>query len=138
MCQYWSSRMFIKEVVGTANALVGGWGNLGGGVTQIVMGTILSPLFKAFGMSSTTAWRTVCLVPATVAFNTGITLLKIFDDCPKGNYAEMKRLGTMPEVSAAASFRTGAMNVNTWILFIQYGCSFGVELTASRSASDIA
>ncbi|EJK70591.1 hypothetical protein THAOC_08038 [Thalassiosira oceanica] len=32
MCQYWTSRMFTKEVVGTANALVGGWGNLGGGV----------------------------------------------------------------------------------------------------------
>lgn len=26
MCQYWSSRMFTKEVVGTANALCGGWG----------------------------------------------------------------------------------------------------------------
>ena len=24
MCQYWTSRMFIKEVVGTANALMGG------------------------------------------------------------------------------------------------------------------
>lgn len=31
MCQYWASRMFTKEVVGTANALCGGWGNLGGG-----------------------------------------------------------------------------------------------------------
>ncbi|EJK77132.1 hypothetical protein THAOC_01056 [Thalassiosira oceanica] len=31
-CQFWTSRMFTKEVAGTANALVGGWGNLGGGV----------------------------------------------------------------------------------------------------------
>ena len=38
MCQYWASRMFTREVVGTANALCGGWGNLGGGVTQLVMG----------------------------------------------------------------------------------------------------
>ena len=38
MCQYWTSRMFAKEVAGTANALVGGWGNLGGGVTQLVVG----------------------------------------------------------------------------------------------------
>jgi MFS transporter, NNP family, nitrate/nitrite transporter len=30
-CQYWASRMFAKEVVGTANGLVGGWGNLGSG-----------------------------------------------------------------------------------------------------------
>lgn len=39
MCQYWASRMFAKNVVGTANAICGGWGNLGGGVTQLVMGT---------------------------------------------------------------------------------------------------
>ena len=46
MCQYWSTSMFTKEVAGTANALVGEWGNLGGGVTQLVMGSILFPLYK--------------------------------------------------------------------------------------------
>ena len=39
--------MFVKEVVGTTNALVGGWGNHGGGVTQLVMGSALFPAFKA-------------------------------------------------------------------------------------------
>lgn len=33
--QYWSSQIFAKEIVGTANATTGGWGNLGGGVTQV-------------------------------------------------------------------------------------------------------
>ena len=47
MCQYWTSRQFTREVVGTANALVGGWGNLGGGVTQLVVGSLLFPLFKS-------------------------------------------------------------------------------------------
>jgi MFS transporter, NNP family, nitrate/nitrite transporter len=28
-CQYWSSIMFSATVVGTANAVAGGWGNLG-------------------------------------------------------------------------------------------------------------
>ena len=41
MCEYWTSKMFCKEVVGTANAIVAGWGNLGAGVTQIVMGSLL-------------------------------------------------------------------------------------------------
>lgn len=134
MCQYWSSRMFTKEVVGTANALVGGWGNLGGGVTQLVMGSLLFPLFKT-GMSAESAWRTVSIVPAVVAFSTGIAVLYISDDSPKGNYKDLKKHGNMPEVSAAASFRSGAMNFNTWILFIQYACCFGVELTMNNAAA---
>merc|ERR1712232_1084144 len=64
MCQYWSSRMFCKEVVGTSNALCGGWGNLGGGVTQLIMGSALFPLFKViYSGDSTKAWRTVSVVP---------------------------------------------------------------------------
>jgi len=133
-CQFWTSRMFTKEIAGTANALVGGWGNLGGGVTQIVMGTLLFPLFKLF-MSAEQAWKTVCLVPAVVGFCLGFTIMRISDDAPKGNYSEMKKMGTMPEVSAAASFRSGAANLNTWILFIQYACCFGVELTMNNAAA---
>mmetsp|Transcript_19444 Transcript_19444/g.33377 ORF Transcript_19444/g.33377 Transcript_19444/m.33377 type:complete len:508 (+) Transcript_19444:72-1595(+) len=134
MCQYWTSRMFTKEVVGTANALVGGWGNLGGGVTQLVMGSVLFPLFKT-GMSAEQAWRTVCIVPACVGMMTGITILKISEDAPKGNYNEMKKNGTMAQVSAGGSFRAGAANFNTWLLFVQYACCFGVELTMNNAAA---
>lgn len=41
----------------------------------------------------------------------------------------------MPEVSAAASFRDGALNFNTWLLFVQYACCFGVELTMNNAAA---
>ena len=75
--------MFTKEVAGTANALVGGWGNLGGGVTQLIMGSVLFPLFKT-GMSAETAWRTVCIVPAVVGFCLGGLIMCISDDAPKG------------------------------------------------------
>ena len=136
MCQYWSTQMFTKEVVGTANALVGGWGNLGGGVTQLVMGSALFPLFKIFfNDDAEKAWRTVCIVPAVVAFSSGVIVYFIGDDCPKGNYNELKKNGVMAEVSAAASFRSGAFNVNTWLLFIQYACCFGVELTMNNAAA---
>ena len=134
MCQYWTSSMFTKEVVGTANAVVGGWGNLGGGVTQLVMGSMLFPLFKT-GMSAEQAWRTVNLVPAFVGFSTGILTIMFADDAPKGNYKEMKKWGTMAEVSAQASFRSGATNINSWLLFIQYACCFGVELTMNNAAA---
>eukprot|EP00957_Ditylum_brightwellii_P204401 15339096-Ditylum_brightwellii.AAC.1 len=98
------------------------------------MGSLLFPLFKT-GMSAEMAWRTVSIVPAIVAFTTGITVYFISDDSPKGNYSDLKKHGNMPEVSAAASFRSGAMNFNTWILFIQYACCFGVELTMNNAAA---
>merc|ERR1712084_126852 len=59
----------------------------------------------------------------------------VSDDAPKGNYNELKKYGNMPEISAAASFRTGAFNLNTWVLFIQYACCFGVELTMNNAAA---
>lgn len=139
MCQYWTSRVFCKEVVGTANALVAGWGNLGAGVTQLVMGSFLFPLFKLAYQDeedpTERAWRTVCIVPACVAFITGVVVFFISDDAPKGNYSELKRHGAMPEVSALGSFKLGSMNLNTWILFIQYACCFGVELTMNNAAA---
>jgi len=136
MCQTWTSRMFTKDVVGTANATVAGWGNLGGGVTQLVMGSLMFPLFKIFfDGDSEMSWRTVCIVPAIVSFSVGVMIYFISDDCPKGNYSELRKNGNMLEVSAAASFRNGAINFNTWILFLQYACCFGVELTMNNAAA---
>jgi len=140
MCQTWSTRMFTKEIVGTANALVGGWGNVGGGVTQIVMGTALFPLFRDVVFSdaedpSQRAWRTVCIIPAAVAFLTGVIVILTSDDCPEGNYKQLIKEGKMMAVSATASLRQGAVNLNTWLLYIQYGCCFGVELTMNNAAA---
>jgi len=138
MCQCWSTRMFTKEIVGTANALVGGWGNVGGGVTQIVMGTALFPLFRDViyaadpETAAEKAWRTVCVVLAVVAFATGVIVIMTSEDCPEGNYKQLIKEGKMTPVSASASLRQGAININTWLLYIQYGCCFGVELTMNN------
>lgn len=32
-CQVWSTGFFDKNIIGTANALAGGWGTAGGGIT---------------------------------------------------------------------------------------------------------
>jgi NNP family nitrate/nitrite transporter-like MFS transporter len=126
MCQYWTSRMFTKEIVGTANALVGGWGNLGASVTQIVIGSFLFPSFKAiFDGDAEKAWRTVSVVPAVLTFATGVLIYYHTDDSPKGNYQERKQHGTMSEVNALKSFQVASWNWNTWILCLQYACCFG-------------
>jgi len=135
MCQSWTTRMFTKEIVGVANGLVGGWGNCGGGATQLIMGTALFPLFKViWGGDVSKAWRTVTIVPAVVAFITGIVVVRTSDDCPKGKFSDLKKSGEMPEISAGASFRGGAVNFNTWLLYLQYACCFGVELTVNNAA----
>lgn len=36
-CQVWSTGFFDKNVVGSSNALIGGWGNAGGGITYFLM-----------------------------------------------------------------------------------------------------
>jgi NNP family nitrate/nitrite transporter-like MFS transporter len=90
--------MFTREVVGTANAVVVGWGNLGGGVTQLFMGSVLFPLFK-IGMTADAAWRTVCLVPAVITFCVGVLAIFYSEDAPKGNFGEMKKNGTREQAS---------------------------------------
>jgi hypothetical protein len=44
---------------------------------------------------------------------------KYSDDCPLGNYNQVKRAGLMVERSAVDSFQSGAMNMNSWVLFLQ-------------------
>lgn len=136
MCQYWTSIMFAKNIVGSANAIVGGWGNLGGGVTNLVMGSAIFPLFEQFIFSGNTnaAWRTVFVVPATFTAVVGVCIYYLSDDCPHGDYAVLKK-ERGPDFVAKSNFLVAAMNLNTVILFIQYGCCFGVELTMNNAAA---
>ena len=158
-CQYWASTMFTVEVAGTANAIVAGWGNLGGGVTQVVMGAILFPLFKlAFssydnkeeddgndnsdtGNGTTNdpgtelAWRSVSVVPSLMCMAMAYFVLFYSDDSPKGNYNKMSKEGYIPKVLAGRALHRACGSLNTWILFVQYGCCFGVEITMVNAAA---
>jgi len=133
MSQFWPSRMFARDIAGTANGIVGGWGNLGGAWTQIFMGSILFPAFEKYYGSAEKSWRMICVVPAAIAFTWGAILPWISDDAPMGNYQEMKKRGTMDRIVFTTSLRSG-MTRNTWILFIQYACCFGVELVMNNAS----
>jgi len=138
ICQTWTTRMFTKEIVGTVNALVGGWGGAGA-FTQVIIGTALFPLFRDVIFKNVEdpnemAWRTVCTIPAIIAFLTGVFVIKTSDDCPEGNYKQLTMEKKMKRTSASSSFLQGAFDYNTWLLFIHYGCCFGVELTMNNAA----
>lgn len=139
MCQYWSTSMFTKEIVGTANALVAGWGNLGAGVTQLIVGSFLFPLFKYMfngtDNPSEYAWRYVSIVPACVAFSTGILIYCVSDDYPKGNATDLRTHGVIKEVHGLNSCQATAQNINSWLLALQYACCFGVELTMNSASA---
>lgn len=139
-CQYWTSQMFTREVAGTANALVAGWGNLGGGITQLVMGSALFPLFKLFyggddSERSELAWRTVFVVPAVVSLVASYVIWAYCDDSPKGDYRERVRQQEITVVSPTASLCAAAQNRNVMVLLIQYACCFGVEVTMTNATA---
>jgi NNP family nitrate/nitrite transporter-like MFS transporter len=157
-CQFWTSSMFVPEVAGTANSLAAGWGNLGGGVAQVVMGSLLFPLLKViyggegFGQAASVytddgqtendydraadlAWRTAMVFPGLMCLYGAYFCVRFADDCPKGNFRKRKSQGRMVSESPIDAIRRGVNNSNTWLLVVQYGCCFGVEITMTNAAA---
>lgn len=132
MAQYWMGQMFVKEVIGTANAYVAGWGNLGGGVASAIMGGVLFP-YVSWLSSDEMAWRSIFVIPAVVALVTGLIVARVSDDAPKGYYKEMIKNGDMD--IRAPSFVKMTDTKNAWLLAIAYACSFGVEITFNNAGS---
>eukprot|EP00521_Asterionellopsis_glacialis_P008083 CAMPEP_0195288562 /NCGR_PEP_ID=MMETSP0707-20130614/5185_1 /TAXON_ID=33640 /ORGANISM="Asterionellopsis glacialis, Strain CCMP134" /LENGTH=292 /DNA_ID=CAMNT_0040348451 /DNA_START=189 /DNA_END=1067 /DNA_ORIENTATION=+ len=66
---------------------------------------------------------------------TSYCVIKYSDDCPTGNYSKLKKQDQMGNVNMIESFRKGAFNANTWLLFVQYACCFGVEITMNNAAA---
>jgi NNP family nitrate/nitrite transporter-like MFS transporter len=87
-CQVWTTGFFDKNVVGTANALVGGWGNSGGGITYFLMPVIYDSLKKDQGLSSHVAWRVSFIVPFILINSVALGLLLLTDDTPTGKWAD--------------------------------------------------
>ena len=81
--QFWCSMMFAPNVVGTANATAAGWGNLGGGVTQIfIMWALVIPMREFLGLDTDTSWRLAMLVPALMFFMVAATMKYCCWDMP--------------------------------------------------------
>lgn len=129
-CQFWTASMFNVKIVGIANATTGGWGNLGGGVTQLLMPLVFR------GISQHTqpflAWRWSMFVPAFMHIIGGMGILFFSLDLPDGNYAVLKKSGGMSKDSPLRVFITAISNYRMWCLTVTYGFCFGVELTMNN------
>jgi NNP family nitrate/nitrite transporter-like MFS transporter len=136
--QYHTSVMFAPNVVGLANATTAGWGNLGGGVTQLVMPLVFAAILT-FGVSEAAGWRIAMIVPGVVLFLMGLAYLKYTKDTPDGNFDELRAAGKLPmpvkEHSAMATFKAAAGDRRVWALFVVYAACFGVELTINNIAA---
>ena len=128
--QYHTSVMFAPNVVGTANATVGGWGNAGGGVTQTVMPLVFTALVS-LGISHTLGWRLSMILPGVLMLIMAVLYWKFTQDTPQGNIPELRRRGIEFESGKKGGWdvmKVASKNYRVWILAACYGASFGVEL----------
>ncbi|WP_373496188.1 NarK family nitrate/nitrite MFS transporter [Aquiflexum sp.] len=135
--QYHTSVMFAPNVVGTANATSAGWGNLGGGVTQMVMPMIFA-LFVSLGFLDKDAWRYAMVVPGLAMVVCGILYYKLTTDLPEGNFKDLAK--NNPEFlkkkkESKGAFKKAMKDYRVWALFLIYGACFGVELTINNVAA---
>ncbi|KAI1856653.1 hypothetical protein JX265_008646 [Neoarthrinium moseri] len=86
-CMVWSTGFFDKNVVGTANALTGGWGNAGGGITYFIMPAVFDSL-KGRGYTDGVAWRLTFIVPLIIVIATAMGMVLFCPDTPTGKWSE--------------------------------------------------
>lgn len=86
-CQVWTTGFFDKNIVGTANALTGGLGNSGGGITYFVMPAIYNSLVRN-GLAPHVAWRVDFVVPGILIVATAIAMILLCPDTPTGKWSE--------------------------------------------------
>jgi MFS transporter, NNP family, nitrate/nitrite transporter len=128
--QFHTSMMFAKNIKGTANAVAGGWGNLGGGITNMVMPLIFAAIV-AMGYTKGEAWRYAMIVPGVMMLGVAFLYYKFTKDTPAGNYDE---IGRTKETREKTDYRILA-DWRIWSLTFAYAMCFGMEITFDNVAS---
>ncbi|KAH0922450.1 hypothetical protein HID58_022468 [Brassica napus] len=105
-CSYWTSVMFTGKIIGLVNGCAGGWGDMGGGVTQLLMPMVFH-IIKVAGATPFTAWRIAFFIPGFLQVIMGILV-----------------------------FWYALRNYRTYVLFILYGFSMGIEMTINNVISE--
>jgi len=134
--QYHTSIMFAPRCVGTANAAAAGWGNLGGGVTQIVMPLVFALFASLLGFGPAIGWRLAMFVAGVVCLFAAAAYFLLTQDAPEGNFRELRAAGKLPpKKDSGGKIWEVCRDYRVWALAIIYGACFGIELTIDNIAA---
>ncbi len=134
--QHHTSMMFAPNCIGTANATTAGWGNMGGGVTQMVMPLIFTA-FLLMGADKYIGWRLAMIVPGIALFFTGFAYYYLTKDTPSGNYSDIHTDDDKKQSksNSLTTYIQVIKDYRVWALFVIYAACFGVELTINNIAA---
>ncbi len=132
--QFHTSMMFAPNIIGTANAVTGGWGNLGGGVTNLVM-PLIAAAFVGMGIvSQSDSWRVAMVVPGIILLIMAYIYYRYTQDTPQGNFKKLSEGGRINR-KKNGSFLLALKDYRVWILTLAYAACFGIEITVDNVAA---
>ena len=132
LTQFHTSVMFAPNIKGSANAVAGGFGNTGGGATQVIMPLIAAGLVSAGLVSNEDSWRYAMIFPGAMLLVMARLYWKYTKDTPAGNFEELPEKENLKKEN---TFLIAAKDYRTWILTIAYAACFGVEITVDNFAA---
>lgn len=133
--QYHTTQMFSSRIVGTANAITAGWGNMGGGATHLAMPLLFAGIMS-LGFSQSISWRLAMIIVGLLCFIMGVLYYRFTQDTPEGDLMDLRRSGRLPPPQKTSqNFSLALRDYRVWILAMLYGLCFGLELTIDNIAA---
>ncbi len=133
--QFHTSMMFAPKIIGTANAVTGGWGNLGGGVTNVLM-PLIAAGFAAMGLvSDADSWRLAMVVPGAILLVMAFIYYRYTTDTPAGNFKDLASRKKAVQKDGKGALKVALLDYRVWILTLAYAACFGIEITVDNVAA---